>query len=122
MPSGDIGMIMALGIAAAGLWAVRAFVRPANALGLSLFRPYRGADPWPRGVQEEYDVHFDWSPSKAAPAAPAPIQPTWSDIVVTPTNGVRDAAALVDDVAFEDLVGETAAISHVQGDVRIAPR
>jgi hypothetical protein len=31
-----------------------------NTLRLSLFRPYRG-DPWPHGVQEEDDVHWQWT-------------------------------------------------------------
>jgi hypothetical protein len=117
-------MVLVPVLGAAGVWAVREFVRPANALGLSLFRPYRG-DPWPKGVQEDYDVHFDWSPRRAAPA---PIQPTWSDIVVSPSVGDRDPgvspaafAGDVEDVEIEDLVGETAAISQVQGDIRIAP-
>lgn len=34
-------------------------------LHLGLFRPYRG-DPWPIGVQEDNDVHFDWSAPRAA--------------------------------------------------------
>jgi len=117
MPNLDIWTVIVLGSAVAGLWAVRQFVQPANALGLSLFRPYRG-DPWPTGVQEEYDVHFDWSPRKPAPG---PVPPIWSDIVVSPTTDARDSSALAGDVEVEDLHGETAAISPVHGDVHIAP-
>jgi hypothetical protein len=29
-------------------------------LRLSLFRPYRG-DPWPQGVQEDDEVHWQWT-------------------------------------------------------------
>ena len=29
-------------------------------LRLSLFRPYRG-DPWPQGVQEDDEVHWQWA-------------------------------------------------------------
>ena len=36
-------------------------------LRLSLFRPYRG-DPWPQGVQEDDEVHWQWTrPDVAAP-------------------------------------------------------
>jgi len=116
MPAGVIPMILFLSSVAAFLGAVKESLKPANALGLSLFRPYRG-DPWPRGVQEDYEVHFDWSPRKPRPA---PIQPSWSDIVVAPTaDGAFEAPA--DEIEIEDLYGETATIEHVRGDVRIAP-
>jgi hypothetical protein len=117
MPAGVIPMILFLSSVAAFLGAVKEWLKPANALGLSLFRPYRG-DPWPRGVQEDYDVHFDFSPRKPRPA---PIQPSWSEIVVAPTadDGVSEAPP--DEIEIEDLYGESAAIQHVHGDVRIAP-
>ncbi len=96
-------MILALiglfGTAAAIRWA-RALLRPAHTLGLTLFRPYRG-DTWPQGVQEDYEVRFDWSPRKPPPVH-APV-----------TLAVR----AVDDIEFEDLDGEATAIEHVQGSI-----
>jgi hypothetical protein len=117
MPSDDLWMIIVMASAAAAVWVVREFVRPANALGLSLFRPYRG-DPWPHGVQEEYDVHFDWSPK---PAAPVLIQPTWTHIVNTLPLDDGGRAAFAGDLDVEELQGESTAVSPVRGDVRIAP-
>ena len=61
MPYAMILGIVAVAIAVAAVRYVRALFAPASSLGLSLFRPYRG-DPWPRGVQEQYDVRFDWEP------------------------------------------------------------
>ena len=116
MPYGMIVGIVAVAIAVAAVRGVRALFAPASSLGLSLFRPYRG-DPWPRGVQEQYDVHFDWEPSKPKPA---PIQPSWSDIVIAPGVDAGTVAATT-EVDFEDLVGETAAIEDVRGSVHIAP-
>jgi hypothetical protein len=52
------------------LWVVvdrgPGFLHAADDLGISLFRPWRG-DPWPRGVQEDDDVRFDWRPARRAP-------------------------------------------------------
>ena len=58
-----------------GLWIARS-----TELGLSIFRPYWGRDPWPRGVQEDDDVRFDWSRGPSAAAAEpeperAPVEP-----------------------------------------------
>jgi hypothetical protein len=39
-------------------------------LRLSLFRPYRG-DPWPQGVQEEDEVHWQWTEPAVAAASTA---------------------------------------------------
>jgi len=47
------------------LWVILdrgpAFIHAADDLGISLFRPWRG-DPWPRGIQEDDDARFDWTP------------------------------------------------------------
>jgi hypothetical protein len=51
-------------VAVIAVIAVRAWLERIAHLRLSLFRPYRG-DPWPQGVQEEYDVRFDWTPRAA---------------------------------------------------------
>ena len=119
MPYGMILGIVAVAIAVAAVRYVRALFAPASSLGLSLFRPYRG-DPWPRGVQEQYDVHFDWEPPKPKPE-PAPIQPSWSDIVDRARGERRDGSPPPTEVDIEDLVGETAAIEDVRGSVHIAP-
>jgi hypothetical protein len=44
------------GGARGGIW----YLHHINSLHLTLFRPYRG-DPWPQGVQEDDDVHWQWS-------------------------------------------------------------
>ncbi len=46
-----VGVILALGKLA---------LIPANRLGVSVFRPFRG-DPWPKGVQEDDDAKFSWT-------------------------------------------------------------
>ena len=63
-------------VAFAGIAVLIALVRvaliPANRLGISVFRPYRG-DPWPVGVQEDDDARFRWtraSPTAAEEALP----------------------------------------------------
>ena len=117
MPAGIVPLILFLSSVAAFLRVAKGMLKPADALGLSLFRPYRG-DTWPKGVQEDYDVHFDWSPPKPPPA---PIQPSWTEIVVQPTDDRPAVGAMLDATEIEDLHGETAAIQHVHGDVRIAP-
>ena len=119
MPFGIILPIIAVTSVAALVRWTRTLLRPAGTLGLSLFRPYRG-DPWPQGVQEDYEVHFDWTPRKPAPA---PIQPSWSEIVVTPTGGTGSSVFEADggEAEIEDLYGETAAIEHVHGEVHGAP-
>ena len=119
MPYGMILGIVAVAIAVAAVRYVRALFAPASSLGLSLFRPYRG-DPWPRGVQEQYDVHFDWEPPKPKRRAghdPAElVRHRRSRPRRTQGRLVRSAA-----VDIEDLVGETAAIEDVRGSVHIAP-
>jgi len=52
-----------LTIACARTWLART-----ADLNLSLFRPYRG-DPWPRGVQEDDDFRFNWTPATASASA-----------------------------------------------------
>ena len=117
MPAGVLPLIMLVSSVAAVIGVVMEGLKPANRLGLSLFRPWRG-DPWPQGVQEDYEVHFDFSPHTPPPA---PIQPSWGEIVVRP-DGAEDAVeASAGEVEIEDLYGETAAIEHVHGDVRVAP-
>jgi hypothetical protein len=44
---------------------------PANRLGMSVFRPYRG-DPWPPGVQEDDDARFSWTRRQDATRAAEP--------------------------------------------------
>jgi hypothetical protein len=113
-----LAIIVTTSLAAIARWLM-ALLRPASALGLTIFRPYRG-DPWPRGVQEDLEIHFDWSPKTPR----TPIQPTWTDIVVEPDANAT-IAVMDDDAAveIEELSGDSAAIEHVHGDgVHIAPR
>ncbi len=43
-------------------------------LRLSLFRPYRG-DAWPQGVQEDDEVHWQWTDDPTRPTAHPPTRP-----------------------------------------------
>ena len=51
--------LVVLGSAVLGMACYRAWTAQTAHLNLSLFRPYRG-DPWPIGVQEDDDFHFNW--------------------------------------------------------------
>jgi hypothetical protein len=62
---GLVGGTVVVAIAVARAWAART-----AHLNLSLFRPYRG-DPWPIGVQEDDDAHWNWTPAAAVVAAPS---------------------------------------------------
>ena len=52
-------------------------------LRLSLFRPYRG-DPWPQGVQEDDEVHWQWTApgTTARPVAGETMTPSEIDAAV----------------------------------------
>ena len=65
-----------------GVAGLKFLLHPASGLRLNVFRPWQG-DPWPRGVQEEDGVRFDWS--AAARLRRAALRPDWSDIVVAPS-------------------------------------
>ena len=76
MTNGDLTeALVLLAVAVIAIMAVRAWLVRIAHLRLSLFRPYRG-DPWPQGVQEEYDVRFDWRPraTKVEPGGSAPLE------------------------------------------------
>lgn len=82
-------------------------LEPSRVLRLGIFRPYRG-HAWAQGVQEEDAVRFNWRRRRIARD---PIQPSWAEIVVTPTaDGPEPPAATI-----EDLAGETAAVGPVEG-------
>ena len=87
-------------------------------MNLTIFRPYRG-EAWPKGVQEEDSIHFDFSDPKP-PAAP--IVPTWDDIVAT--SGVTDASAIetaaAADEAIEETTRESVAVERTHPDVHRA--
>jgi hypothetical protein len=64
----QVGLVagtLVVAIAVARAWAART-----AHLNLSLFRPYRG-DPWPIGVQEDDDAHWNWTPAAAVPSVPS---------------------------------------------------
>jgi hypothetical protein len=52
-------------------------------LRLSLFRPYRG-DPWPQGVQEDDEVHWQWTTpdTTTRPSGDDTLSPSDTDAVV----------------------------------------
>ena len=60
---------MIVGVVALGARAMR---RASFGFGDG-FLPYRAQDGWPHGVQEEDDVHWNWSAAQDGhrPAAPA---------------------------------------------------
>jgi len=62
---GLVGGALLLAIAGSRAWSART-----AHLNLSLFKPYRG-DPWPIGVQEDDDAHWNWTPAPATAAAAA---------------------------------------------------
>jgi len=86
-------------------------LEPSRALRLGIFRPYRG-HAWARGVQEDDNVRFAWS-RRRIPRYP--VQPTWTDIAVTPTSERPTPAVEPPTVVVEDLAGEGAATRPVEG-------
>ena len=92
------------------------FATPSNRLKLTIFRTYRGNDPWPQGVQEEDTVRFDLSPRTPSPA---PIAPSWDDIVVS-GPGDRGSNAGVDAVGearIEETANESAVVEPLHSEV-----
>ena len=59
---------IAAGLLAGGIW----YLHHIDTLHLTFFRRYHG-DPWPQGMQEEDDVHWQWSRRRT------PIQPDDDD-------------------------------------------
>jgi hypothetical protein len=113
MPSDDMtpGLLTfaaTLGGFIAVILGLKLVLEPSRVLRLGIFRPYRG-HPWPQGVQEE-EVRFSWS-RRHVPRAP--IEPSWSDIVVHPMN---DGSAPPTDppATIEDVTGEPAAVRAVE--------
>jgi hypothetical protein len=82
-------LLIAAVSALVGLW-----VRRSWELGVTLFRPYRGRDPWPIGVQEDDDFKFDWSRGPRNQAA-----------AETPEDGAGpgDGSADDDEIQIVDL-------------------
>lgn len=58
-----IEALVPLAVLVLAIVGARAWMARTADLHLSLFRPYRG-DPWPRGVQEDDDVRFNWTPAR----------------------------------------------------------
>ncbi len=116
-----ISGLIYMGAALAGLLiAVRGLelLLSPSKMNLTIFRPYRG-EGWPRGVQEEDSVHFDFNGPKP-PAAP--IVPTWDDIVatsvVTDAQAIETAAA--ESEAIEETTKESVAVERTHPDVHRA--
>ncbi len=97
---------------------VRAALRPANALGLSLFRPYR-RDGWPHGVQEDDDARFSWTAAGSSRAATGTRAPEPAPLVRARAAVGEQAAAVVAEV--EDLpASSVAAIAPTGVHVRLS--
>jgi hypothetical protein len=93
MPGDYVQPLILLAGTVVAIAYARAWMARTADLKLSLFRPYRG-DPWPIGVQEDDDFHFNW----AAAAAPGSAMGTDGG-----GNDFGDAA--LDSVADETNVG-----------------
>lgn len=91
----------------AGIVGVKLLFQPASGLRLNIFRPWRG-DPWPRGVQEDYDTRFDWS---AAKRHRRPVAPSWGDIVITPTAEATNADTA--EITLEELPGGAVVVEQL---------
>jgi hypothetical protein len=78
---------------------------PANRLGISVFRPYRG-DPWPVGVQEDDDARFRWTrPGRPTDASEALQRDPLDGVAARPRRQVSqtDEPARLEEVAAVDL-------------------
>ena len=73
----------------AGIAGVKFLIQPASSLRLDVFRPWR-ADPWPRGVQEDDEVRFDWSATKR------PVSASVADPADVTTEDLPDGAVVVE--------------------------
>ena len=102
----DLAKLLAAVAAIVALVAItRAALIPANRLGISVFRPYRG-DPWPVGVQEDDDAHFRWTrPSRPSDAAEARPGDELTGVAARPRRpgSETDELARLEDVATVDL-------------------
>jgi hypothetical protein len=109
MTPGFLTFAATLGGFIAVILGLKLVLEPGRMLRLGIFRPYRG-HPWPQGVQEEEVVRFSWS-RRQVPRAP--IEPSWSDIVVRPAD---DGSSPPTDppATIEDVTGEQAAVRAVE--------
>jgi hypothetical protein len=114
-----------LGMALLGLLVLgsRLILEPARVLRLGLFRPWRG-DPWPRGVQEEDPVAFDWAGAERRRRAR--LAPRYGDLVIQPTIDPTGPPArddtTTDGTAVEDAPpGARVDVEPLQPEVRRQP-
>jgi hypothetical protein len=108
-----IGLIWVVGSMVgfvAGIVGVKFLLQPASSLRLNVFRPWRG-DPWPQGVQEDYDARFVWS---AARKRRTPIVPSWDDIIVTPSMAQGDVDPDPADMAPQELPDGAVMVEHLR--------
>ena len=107
-----IWIVAAMVALVAGVAGVRLLLHPASGLRINIFRPWQ-RDPWPRGVQEENEVHFDW----AAPARlrRAALRPDWSEIIVTPATQERVEESVSSSGPVEELPGGAVVVEHLDG-------
>ncbi len=75
---------------------------PANRLGVSVFRPYRG-DPWPRGVQEDDDARFSWTRRSDASQVAEP-EDALEHVAMRPPRPARPEP---ETPGFEEIEGPT---------------
>ncbi len=116
MVAGIIYIAAAMAGFLAAIGGLKWFFQPARSLRLSVFRPYRG-DPWPRGVQEDDSVRYDWS---SFGRRRVPIHPTWGDLAVSPAG-----VAAVDDPEpgtfdVEELAGQAVEVEPLHATVHRA--
>lgn len=86
----------------------RAWMAQTADLKLSLFRPYRG-DPWPIGVQEDDDFHFNWTPA----ARPEPGTDADGFGGTSETAGQGSSAGMAGLSSFEEVRGASVTAQRV---------
>ena len=89
----------------------RAWMAQTADLKLGLFRPYRG-DPWPIGVQEDDDFHFNWTPA-ATPESSAGAESGGGTLVGTVEHGSN--ADMTGLSSFEEIRGASVTAERVNG-------
>lgn len=117
MVGGVLYVVAALVGLVVGVWGLRFILEPARTLNLTIFRPYRSL-PWPRGVQEDDSVRFNWS---AAASRRVPTKPSWADVVVRPTGRPPAGDAESRDASVEEVYGETVMVEPLRATVHRAP-
>ena len=109
MPRDFIGPLVLLTCTLVAIAYARSWMAKTADLKLSLFRPYRG-DPWPIGVQEDDDFHFNWAAGAAAASGGS------ADGGGNDSRGIErvSGAAVTDMGSFEELLGGPVTATRVE--------